>query len=204
MNDRQKFALCLEAARRIVSSRRSQAPCDPLAYGSEAGLIIGIVSVAAAAAGTAVSVASAQSSAKASEDTANYNKQVAENNATAATQQGQSDAQKIQYKGKKLLGQEQAAEAKSGLSGGSGADVMYDSSIQSELDSLTTVYKASVEGSNYTSQATLYGMQATNAGTAGTYATIGSALTGVGKVSSGSSSLLKSASSNNDQPTLDY
>jgi hypothetical protein len=75
---------------------------------------------------------------------------------------------------------------------------MYDSSIQGELDRLTTLYKGRVEGANYRSQSELYKSQASAAGTAGWLSASGSLLSGAGR------SLYTYSAIRNNQPDFGY
>lgn len=202
MTDPRIF-IAIDLADRLIRSRREDSHGDPVCWAASVTAIV--VAIAAAAASTAVGVAATNAQADATTATNEYNAKVAENNALAAEQQSVTDAQKIQYTGKKLIGAQEASAAKSGLAGGSGADVMYDSAIQSELDQLTTIYKGSVEGSNYSSQASLYTSAASNAQTAGTYASVGTGISNATRAGSSiASTALKTSTVNSNDASFGY
>lgn len=121
------------------------------------------VAAAAAVAGTVVSVQAAKASAKAQEDSAEYasdiakyNAKVAENNALSAQQQAAYEADQIRRRNVQVLGRQRAMAAKAGvLISGSVADVIEDSSVQGELDVLTTLYSGAMQANYYKSQGTL-------------------------------------------------
>lgn len=105
-----------------------------------------------------------------------YNAKIAENNAIAQRQQAQAEADRIRSRHIRLQGAQETAASKSGLTlSGSVNDVMYDSSIESEMDALTAIYKGQIGANQNIASASLSrfeGDQAAEMGTVGAGATI--------------------------------
>jgi hypothetical protein len=73
---------------------------------------------------------------------ADYNAKVQENAAIASRQSAEFEANRIRDRARRVQGAQTAAYSKSGLMlSGSAIDVAMDSSIESEMDVLTTLYK---------------------------------------------------------------
>jgi hypothetical protein len=136
---------------------------------------IALASVFVAAVGTGFSVHSAIQQGEMAEKAADFNAQVAENDALAAAQQAQYEADQISRRNRILIGKQTAAYAKSGVSGGSMYDVMYESYQQGELDRMAALYTGSVVSNRNRSQAQLSRLEGRNARTTG-YLRAGSAL----------------------------
>jgi hypothetical protein len=136
---------------------------------------IALLSVAVAAVGTGYSVHSGIEQGKMAEKAANFNAQVAENDALAAAQQAQYEADQVSRRNRIIMGKQRAAYAKSGVSGGSMYDVMYESYMQGELDRMATLYTGAVASNRNRSQAQLSRLEGRNAKTTG-YLRAGSAL----------------------------
>lgn len=76
------------------------------------------------------------------------NAKLAEDNATLSREQSINDADRIRQINRRLVGAQKAAYAKSGVTlEGTPDDVIYDSSLQGELDALLTSYKGDIEAS---------------------------------------------------------
>ena len=144
---------------------------------------LAIASLVAPAASTAVGVVSAVQQGQAQKDAANYQAQVAKNNAWLAEKQAQdtedrgAEAERQhRVKVNQVLGAQRAAMAGQGadLSSGSTLDILGDTAATGTLDALTTrnnfdrdAAGLRAQGANYTAQAGLYEAQAKNAGVAG-------------------------------------
>lgn len=134
-----------------------------------------------AAAGTAVSVYSSVQQGQQTEKAANFNAKVAENNALASQQQAEFDVNRIRRKNVLLAGRQRAAAAKSGVElSGSVDDVMFDSSVQGELEAMAALYTGEVAANRERSGGQLSRMQGQNAKETSYYNAGGSILSGAG------------------------
>ncbi len=140
------------------------------------GTATAIILAAVAAVTAASSAAYAGYSQKKAAD---YNADVANNNAKMAQLQASADAALIQKRNQRLQGSQLAAMSAAGLDvdSSSATDVMYDSKVAGELDRLTTLYKGKVASTNYNAQAAGYRQEGKNALAAG-YMNAGSSLIG--------------------------
>lgn len=76
------------------------------------------------------------------------NSRLAEENAALSREQSITDADRIRQINRRLVGSQKAAYAKSGVTlEGTPDDVIYDSSLQGEMDALLTQYKGDIEAS---------------------------------------------------------
>lgn len=157
------------------------------------------ISAAATVGGTVMSYMGSQQAASAASASANYQAQVARNNATiqeqnaqAATQAGQTQEQNQRLKTAQNLGQARAAMAANGLdtTSGSPLGVIGDTAKLGELDALTirsntarTAYNYRVAGMSDTAQAGLDVATAQNAKAAGAYAGASTLLSGATSLS---------------------
>lgn len=149
---------------------------------SEDGWAATTTAIVSALIGSAVSAYGAYSAGQAQKSAQDFNAKVANNNALAAEQQSSADAQKIRDRNRRLVGTQVADLSAAGVdTGGSGADIIYDSKVQGELDALTTLYKGKVQGANYRSQSQLDSMSGSAAATAGYFNAGGTILSGVGQ-----------------------
>lgn len=149
--------------------------------GIEEGLAI--AGIAMAAVGTAVSVAGAMSQASAAADAANYNRMVAERNATAAQQQAQQTAEIQQRQAKQQIGAIAVGYGASGVtSEGSPLDVLASSASNAELDRQTVLYHGALQAAGYGDEASLDAARAGNAQSTGTMNAAGLLLSGGAKV----------------------
>lgn len=141
-----------------------------------------IVMTAVAVAASATSAYGAYAAGQAQKKAADFNAKVAENNAVASQQQAAQQAQLIQNRNRRLRGSQEASLAAAGVdaSTGSGADVMYDSGIQGELDRLTALYKGKVGANEQLSQAQLDRYSGRASAAAGMLGAGGSLLSGAG------------------------
>jgi hypothetical protein len=132
-------------------------------------------------AGTLASVAAAGTGAAASVQSANYNKQVANNNAQAALDQANYANTLKQMQLEKTMGAEQAAAGASGVSGDSLDSVEYNTLVMGKYDQLATTYEAKVQATRAQSEAQLDGLQGQNAISNGVVSALGSAARGASK-----------------------
>ena len=128
-----------------------------------APVVLGVVSVLATVASTAVAYKASQDQAAAARSMGDYNNKVNQNNANAAQQQAAADAERQRDRARRLSGSQQAAFANSGSTLDSNSDVAYDSAVQMELDAMTTEYKGKIMANRYTTQGELGLMEANNA-----------------------------------------
>jgi len=154
-----------------------------MAYATATVLTIVSIAATVAAAGTAAysSYAQGQYQKKA----ANYNAQVASNNALSSQQQASADAQRMRDRIRRIGGAQRAAQGKSGgTGGGSFADIAADTAIEGELDVLTTLYRGNVQAGGFRAESTLQRASGKNAATQGYYNAgaqiVGGVSTGVG------------------------
>jgi len=117
-----------------------------------------------------IQMAGQAQSAAAQRAAAQYNAQIAANNAQAAMDQGRFAEQQQRMKNAALLSQQKANLAANGveIDSGSALDVQSSSAQMGELDALTIRYNAQNKANNYLSQAGLSQMTADAAETAGT------------------------------------
>lgn len=136
------------------------------------------------AAGAAMSAYGSLQQGKAQAAAANYEAQVAQNNARLALENGavQEQAQRQQMQG--LIGQQRAAYAASGvaLDSGSALGVIEGTARQGELDALTIRADARQQAQNFRSQATMGRFSARNAKTSGMLGAVGSLLGGATQI----------------------
>ena len=139
-----------------------------------------IVMAVVAAAGAATSAVGSYAAGRTRKAAEEYNAKVNENNAVMANMQAAAEAQKVREKGRRIIGAQRAALSAAGVdvNAGSSMDVQYDSSVQNELDALTTLYKGKVSSNNSLAQAQLDRHNAKSAGQAGAIAAGGSLLSG--------------------------
>lgn len=127
-------------------------------------IVMAVIAAAGAATSAVGSLAASQSKAAADK----FNAQVSTNNAKLAEQQAAADAQKVRERGRRLYASQRAALTAAGVDpdAGSAIDIEYDSSVQNELDVLTTLYKGKVSATNSNTQAQLdmYSANATRRG----------------------------------------
>ena len=131
--------------------------------------------------GTALSAVGMIRSGQAQEKAAEYNAQVAERQATAATQKAAYEEEMRREKGRKLSASQRAAAGATGITMESFSDVFAQTALDTELDALAIRYGGDIESSRYKSEATgqrFTGAQAKKTGILSAGATL---LTGAGK-----------------------
>lgn len=123
-----------------------------------------LVSVGLALAAAGISTYSSIQQSQAAEKSASYNEAVQRNQAAAAHAEANAEALRSRDRTKRLIAAQRTQFAKSGGSlSGSALDVLYDSALQSELDTSTLRYRGARQAGVYTDAARLHGMQAANA-----------------------------------------
>jgi hypothetical protein len=136
------------------------------------------------AASTAMAVAGAVKQGQAASQAADYNSQLATQNAGIAAAQGEAAGQAQARDAQRRIGTEMAAYGASGvqMSDGSPADVLADSARSAALDNLTTRYNYQIKGLGYQDQASLESAQSENASAAGYLSALGAGIGGASKV----------------------
>lgn len=136
------------------------------------------VSTVATVAATAIAAAGAIRQGQAAANAAEYNAELAEQNATASRQQAAANAAASDREARKRLG---AIEATVGASGvameGSPLDILQESALNAELDRQNILYGGETRSRGYESTATLERYRGDEAETAG-YMRAGSELIG--------------------------
>ncbi len=108
------------------------------------------------AAGAATSAVSASQQASAEKDAQDYNAQVAENNATVARDKAKYEAQRLRERNRRVIAEQRGEYLSSGLQlKGTAEDVIFDSSIQGELDVMSAEYSGKIESGAHTADAGL-------------------------------------------------
>jgi len=131
--------------------------------------------------GFALSAVGSIRAGQAQEKAAEYNAQVAERQATAATQKAAFEEEMRREKGRKLSASQRAAAGATGITMESFSDVFAQTALDTELDALAIRYGGDIGASMYKSEAgglRFTGTQAKKAGTISAGATL---LTGAGK-----------------------
>ena len=132
------------------------------------------------AASTAMSVAGAVKQGQAASQAADYNAQLATQNAGIAAAQGEAAAQAQSRDSQRRIGATMAAYGASGvqMSDGSPSDVLADSARSAALDNLTTRYNYQLKGLGYQDQANLDASQSKNDSASGYLSALGAAAGG--------------------------
>ena len=142
-----------------------------------------LIAVALTAVGTGVAVYSSLEQGKAADDAAKSTARAENANAKAAQDAAALEAQQVRRSNLLRLGSQRANAAKSGvLINDSAQDVMYDTAIQGELESLTTLYGGASQANYNRSRASIARVEGANAKSA-SYFKAGSSL--IGGASSG-------------------
>lgn len=132
-----------------------------------------VVLAAAAVVGTAGSIQAAGAARKQGK----LAQAAANAEATASRQQGQTEAEQIRNRNRRILASQRTGFLKSGITlDGTAGDVIYDSAIQGELDSLNALYKGETGYYSSKNRGTLARQSANSQATAYTYQAVGSGL----------------------------
>jgi len=132
--------------------------------------------------GLALSAIGMISSGQAQAKAARYNAQVAERQATAATQKAAYEEEMRREKGRKLSASQRAAAGATGITMESFSDVFAQTALDTELDALAIRYGGDIGSSMYKSEATGQRFTGTQAKKAGTISAGATLLTGAGTV----------------------
>lgn len=138
------------------------------------------VALAAAAASAAVGAVGAIRTSQAQAGAADYNAEVARQNAAATASQAQAASEMQHRQAEQRMGAAVAAYGASGVdtSTGSPSDVLSGMARDSTLDSLSTQYNYKLKGAGYVDQAQLDDANASNSRPAGYLSATSSLLTG--------------------------
>ena len=136
--------------------------------------------VLAAGVGTYAAVASAQ----AQKEAADFNAEIASNQALAEQQKASFEAQEVRRRNMLRLGQQRALVAKSGITIESADDLIYDTALQGELEVQAALYGGTTASQFYQSKARLLRAEGANAETGGYLSAAGTALGGLGQAGS--------------------
>lgn len=130
-------------------------------YGADV-LVVAAIASAVVAAGASAYAGYAASEAQA--DAADYNKKVARNQAALATQQAEIDAQNLHERNRRILAQELAVQAGSGVETTEGSPLLVraDTARQMARDEYLTRYGGAVRAGGYEQQAGLQSLYASN------------------------------------------
>jgi hypothetical protein len=141
--------------------------CQPIiATGVETALLV--AGLVATAAGAGVGAYSSIKQGEAANDAAKATQQSEKRNAQAASDAAALEAGQVRRKNMLRLGSQRAAAAKSGVMiDDSAADVIYDSSIQGELEALSVLYSGASQAGYYRSRGNIAAMEGKNAKSAG-------------------------------------
>ena len=145
-----------------------------------------MAAVALSAAGAATSAVSASNAASAESDAQKFNAQVADNNATVARDKAKYEAARLKERNRRIASEQRGEYLASGLQlNGSVEDVLYDSSLQGELDVLSTAYSGKIQSNAQQADATLSRKRASSARSGVGLTVLGTAL-GAGSQITGS------------------
>jgi hypothetical protein len=164
--------------------------------GATTATFLAIAGVAASAIGTGVAIMGQMQAASAQASAANYNAEVARNNAIAAQQQARQNELIQQQQSRQKIGGITAAYGASGIDSGSGSalDVLGSSAANAELDRQTLVFNGALQAAGYGDEAALDAARAGSAKTAGLTSAAGLLLSGGAKAATAGSSLLSGSS----------
>mgnify|MGYP000855960130 CR=1 FL=1 len=133
--------------------------------------------------GSAISAYGSLQQGEAGKAAADYNSQVAEENAVTARQQAKEQARRESISSEKLLGQMRAGYGASGVTmSGSAMDVLQESAANAELDRLTTLYAGDVKATAYKNESRLEKFKGNQAQTAGQIGAAAALLDGAAKM----------------------
>lgn len=116
--------------------------CDPVS--------IGLIALGVGAVGTGVQVVSAIKQGDAANDAAQYNAEMASNNAIASINQATEDERMFRVQSRQMLGDIRSGYAASGVTlEGSPEDVLYQSASNAELDALKIRHGGQLKAKGY-------------------------------------------------------
>jgi hypothetical protein len=139
--------------------------------------LISLAVTAVSAVGSAINSSEAGA---AQQNAANYNAQVAANNASIASQVGQANAQQAAIQGRIQAGKIAAAEGASGFDSNSGTPLMLlsNQAAQSSLNQQNALFQGQQQANSFANQSQLDTYQGQQAATAGNNQAVAGLLTG--------------------------
>lgn len=139
------------------------------------------------AVGAAISAVSQISQAQQAKNAANYNAQIASQQATASRQVAAANAERQRRNAERQLGSMQAGYSASGVSSseGSALDILSQSARDAELDYQNIIYGGETQALGYENTARLERSRAANAMSSGYLSAAGTLATGAGKAYGG-------------------
>jgi len=114
-----------------------------------------IIAAASSAVGGALSAFSSIQQGRQANAMAKYNANVSNENAKATQFQSDIELQNVRSKYRRLRGTQDATAAASGIAGGSFTDILTDTKMQEDLDTMGLLYKTKTTAQGYNNQATL-------------------------------------------------
>lgn len=143
------------------------------------------IAVALAAVGTGVAAYGQVKAGKAADEAAKATQEAENANALAAQQQAAYEAQQVRRKNLLRLGEQRAVAAKSGvLIDDSAGDVIYDTSIQGELEAQAALYSGAVSSGYYRQRGNIARLEGANAKSASRIQAGSTIIGGLGRAAS--------------------
>lgn len=143
------------------------------------------IALALTAVGTGVAAYGQVKAGKAADQAAKATQEADNANALAAQQQAAYEAQQVRRKNLLRFGEQRAAAAKSGvLINDSAADVIYDTSIQGELEAQAALYSGAASSNYYRSRGAIARLEGSNAKSASRIQAGSTIIGGLGKAAS--------------------
>jgi len=140
-----------------------------------------VIAVALAAVGTGVAAYGAVEQGNQAKEASKRTQQAENANAQAAMQQASLEAAQIRRKNLLRLGEQRAVAAKSGvLINDSAGDVIYDTSIQGELEAQAALYSGATSASYSRSRGSIAALEGNNAKSASRISATGTVIGGLG------------------------
>ncbi len=165
----------MEPIRKIIDFTLAYIDLEPIIMGVETLAYIAIIAAAGVGAYSSIQAANA------SERVGRLNSQADQTNAIVSKQQGDAEAVSIRDRNKRIQAAQRVGFLKSGITlSGSALDVMYDSSLEGELDALNAQYKGQIGYYSNMSKSQIDSEEASSRATAYRYQAAGSILSGTG------------------------
>ncbi len=143
---------------------------------------ISLLSLAVAAIGTGVAAYGSIEQGNQAKEAGKRTQEAQNANAKAAQDQAALEASQIRRKNLLRLGEQRATAAKSGvLISDSAGDVIYDTSIQGELEAQSALYGGATASSYYRSRGNIAALEGNNAQSASRISATGTVIGGLGK-----------------------
>lgn len=176
MTNKDKYELCFHKAQKITAHYRDECVVDVQNF---AASTLAAIAAVVAVVGAGISAYGMYQQGQSQKKVAAYNAQLQQNSAIAARQESEAEAARLRDRANRIRGSQITAASKSGLMlSGSVNDVMYDSSINSELDALTAIYKGQRSANTLNSQAAITRFEGESAAETAMWGAGGTILTG--------------------------